>query len=191
MRSTLLVTSSEKVKINCARKKHASKSTRSTKQISYCFEDDVILSPHSYSTLKSSKRFMKDTPTKSNLLLDELDEFDTDDHYDYRAQNKSNSLLDQFPVEIHPYIVDVVDVKADGHCGYRAIAALLGMGEDSWALVCMDLHEELCQWRQEYIDLFGGDAHYEYLKNSLLVDHMVIILILDDVIYCIMLCELD
>jgi len=134
---------------------------------------------------------MKDTPTKSNLLLDELDEFDTDDHYDYRAQNKSNSLLDQFPVEIHPYIVDVVDVKADGHCGYRAIAALLGMGEDSWALVCMDLHEELCQWRQEYIDLFGGDAHYEYLKNSLLVDHMVIILILDDVIYCIMLCELD
>ena len=41
-------------------------------------------------------------------------------------------FLDQFPVGYHPYIVDVVDVKADGHCGYRAVAAQLGMGEESW-----------------------------------------------------------
>ncbi|XP_068483362.1 uncharacterized protein [Phaseolus vulgaris] len=42
-------------------------------------------------------------------------------------------FFDQFPVGYHPYILDVVDVKVDGHCGYRAIAAELGMGEESWA----------------------------------------------------------
>ena len=30
---------------------------------------------------------------------------------------------------------NIVDVKADGKCGYHAIDALLGMGEDSWSLV--------------------------------------------------------
>jgi len=97
-------------------------------------------------------------------------------------------MLEQFPVRIHPYIVYV---KADGHCGYRAVGALLGMGEESWAIVRMNLHKELCQWCQKYIDLFGGDERYEYLKNSLLVDHMVILFILNDVINCKMVYELD
>ncbi|XP_068504160.1 uncharacterized protein [Phaseolus vulgaris] len=37
----------------------------------------------------------------------------------------------------------------------------------------MNLHKELYQWHQEYIDLFGSDERYEFLKNSLLVDHMI------------------
>ncbi|XP_068486332.1 uncharacterized protein [Phaseolus vulgaris] len=81
-------------------------------------------------------------------------------------------FLDQFPVGYHPYIVDVVDVKADGHCGYRAVAAQLGMGEESWVVVRMNLLKELSEWRQEYVQLFGGDDRYEYLKKSLLVEHM-------------------
>ena len=40
-------------------------------------------------------------------------------------------MLDQFASFIQGFIRDVVDVKADGNCGYRSIAALLGMGEDS------------------------------------------------------------
>jgi len=36
----------------------------------------------------------------------------------------------------------------------------------------MNLLKELSQWRQEYVELFGGDKGYEYLKKSLLVDHM-------------------
>ena len=30
--------------------------------------------------------------------------------------------------------MNIVDVKADGHCGYRSIAGLLGMGEDGWEI---------------------------------------------------------
>jgi len=58
----------------------------------------------------------------------------------------------------HPYIVDVVDVIVDGHCGCRCIAALLGMGEDSWPLIQHDLFKELSQYR------------VEELRKSLLVD---------------------
>ncbi|XP_068498144.1 uncharacterized protein [Phaseolus vulgaris] len=85
---------------------------------------------------------------------------------------KSIPFFDQFPAGHHPYILDVVDVKADGHCGYRAVVAKLGMGEESWAVVQMNLLKELSEWRQEYVELFDGDERYEYLKKSLLVDHM-------------------
>jgi len=44
---------------------------------------------------------------------------------------KSIILLDQFPVGYHPYILDVVDVKANGHCGYHLVVVELSMGEES------------------------------------------------------------
>jgi len=36
----------------------------------------------------------------------------------------------------------------------------------------MNLLQELSQCHHEYVELFGGDHSYEYLKNSLLVDRM-------------------
>jgi len=81
-------------------------------------------------------------------------------------------MLDQFPIGFHPYITNVVDTVADGHCGYHAIVGLLGMGEESWVVVHMNLYKEVTQFRTEYIDLFGGDDRFEYLKNSLLVDRL-------------------
>ncbi|XP_068466719.1 uncharacterized protein [Phaseolus vulgaris] len=150
--NTYLCPPREKVKTKGALKGRQSKFGKSTKRIPSYFEHvDAILSQHdSSSSLKCSKGFISETPP-----------------------TKSIPMLQQFPVGIHPYIVDIVDVKADGHCGYRAVGALLGMGEESWAIVRMNLHKELCQWRQEYIDLFDGDERYEFLKNSLLVDHMI------------------
>ena len=44
-------------------------------------------------------------------------------------------MLDQFHPCIHDSIENIVDIKADGNYGYRAIDALLDMGEDSWSLV--------------------------------------------------------
>ncbi|XP_017406409.1 uncharacterized protein LOC108319697 [Vigna angularis] len=48
-------------------------------------------------------------------------------------------MIDQFHSTTHPFIVDVVDVVADGHCGYRCIVALLGLGEDSWPVIRNEL----------------------------------------------------
>ncbi|KHN28257.1 hypothetical protein glysoja_048567, partial [Glycine soja] len=79
-------------------------------------------------------------------------------------------MLDQFASFFQGFIRDVVDVKADGNCGYRFIAALLGMGEDSWPLVRNELIKELGRWSHEYMNLFGGTERFEQLKLSLLVD---------------------
>ncbi|KAH1203028.1 hypothetical protein GmHk_17G049364 [Glycine max] len=65
-------------------------------------------------------------------------------------------MLDQFHPFIHDFIENIVDVKGDDNFRYRAIAALLDMGEDSWSLVCNHLLKELAKWSDEYINLFGG-----------------------------------
>ncbi|KAH1260988.1 hypothetical protein GmHk_02G003964 [Glycine max] len=65
-------------------------------------------------------------------------------------------MLDQFPPFMHGFIEDVVDVKADGNCGYRSVSALLGMGEECWAMMRNELIKELGKWSQDYIKIFGG-----------------------------------
>ena len=79
-------------------------------------------------------------------------------------------MLDQFHPFIHNFIENIVDVKANDNYGYRAIAVLLGMGEDSWSLVHNHLLKELVKWFDEYINLFSGICKLEELKRSLLVE---------------------
>ncbi|KAH1215312.1 hypothetical protein GmHk_13G036478 [Glycine max] len=79
-------------------------------------------------------------------------------------------MLDQFAPFIQGFIEDVVDVKTDGNCGYRSIATLLGMGEESWALMRNKLIKELGKWSQDYIKLFGGTERFEQLRLSLPMD---------------------
>jgi len=85
-------------------------------------------------------------------------------------QEKIIPMLEQFNHVFQPYIVDVVDVVADGHCGYRCTAALLDMGEESWPLIRQDLYKERSQWRDEYATLVGGYDRLEELRKSLLVN---------------------
>ena len=79
-------------------------------------------------------------------------------------------MLDQFHPFIHNFIENIVDVKANDNCGYRVIATLLGMGEDSWSLVRNHLLKELGKWSDDYIKLFGGTDRFKELRMSLLVD---------------------
>ena len=65
-------------------------------------------------------------------------------------------MLDQFHPCIQDSVENIIDVKVDGNCGYRAIAALLSMGKESWSLVRNHLHKELTSWSEEYINLLGG-----------------------------------
>jgi len=84
-------------------------------------------------------------------------------------------MLDQFHPCIQDSIENIIDVKADGNCGYRAITTLLSMGEESWSLVRNHLHKELTSWSEEYIHLVGGIEKFEELKCSLLVDGLSIV----------------
>ncbi|XP_028179650.1 uncharacterized protein LOC114366816 [Glycine soja] len=74
-------------------------------------------------------------------------------------------------------IENIIDVKADGSCGYHAIVVLLGMGEESWSLVHNHMHKELTSWSEEYINLLGGIERFEELKCSLLVDGLSMVTI--------------
>ncbi|KAJ1391958.1 MULE transposase domain [Sesbania bispinosa] len=55
-------------------------------------------------------------------------------HTKTQKRKKVVPMLDQFPTVMHDFIESVVDVARDGNYGYRAISALLGMGEESWTL---------------------------------------------------------
>ncbi|KAJ1395894.1 Protein FAR1-RELATED SEQUENCE 11 [Sesbania bispinosa] len=77
---------------------------------------------------------------------------------------------DQFPSTLHPFIVKVDDVEADGNCGYRAIATSLGFGQDSWPVTRGDLSRELLNYHAQYIKLFGGVDRYNQLRMSLFID---------------------
>ena len=89
---------------------------------------------------------------------------------DQPIPRRTMPMLDQFHPFIHDFIDNIVDVKADNNCGYRVIAALLGMGGDSWSLVRNHLLKELGKWSDDYIKLFGGTNRFEELRRSLLVD---------------------
>ncbi|KAH1249793.1 hypothetical protein GmHk_05G013080 [Glycine max] len=79
-------------------------------------------------------------------------------------------MLDQFQPFIHDFIDNIVDVEADGNCGYWSVADLLGMGEDSWSLVRTHLLIELGKFSEDYIKLFGGTNRFKDLRMSLHVD---------------------
>ncbi|XP_052734054.1 uncharacterized protein LOC128196611 [Vigna angularis] len=79
-------------------------------------------------------------------------------------------MIDQFHSTTQPFIVDVVDVVADGHYGYRCIVALLGLREDSWPVIRNELYEELSEWCDA--SLVGGFDRLEELRNSLLVQSL-------------------
>ena len=79
-------------------------------------------------------------------------------------------MLDQFQPFMHDFIDKIVDVKGDGNCGYRSVAGLLGMGQDSWSVVRNHLLKELANFSEDYIKLFGGTERFEELRMSLLVD---------------------
>ena len=81
-------------------------------------------------------------------------------------------MLNQFHPCIQDSIENIIDVKVDGNCGYCAIAALLGMGEELRSLVRNHLHKELSSWSKEYMNLVGGIERFEELKCSLLVDEL-------------------
>ncbi|KAH1203680.1 hypothetical protein GmHk_17G049854 [Glycine max] len=84
-------------------------------------------------------------------------------------QRRNILMLDQFHSCIQDSIENIIDVKADGNCDYRTIAALLGIGAKSWSLVRNHLHKELTSWSEEYINLLSDIERFKELKCYLLV----------------------
>eukprot|EP00262_Sarcandra_glabra_P014539 TRINITY_DN4272_c0_g1_i6.p2 TRINITY_DN4272_c0_g1~~TRINITY_DN4272_c0_g1_i6.p2 ORF type:complete len:341 (+),score=52.71 TRINITY_DN4272_c0_g1_i6:1580-2602(+) len=67
------------------------------------------------------------------------------------------------PTAVAPYVTRIVDVPIDGHCGFRVISTLFGMGEEGWKQVRTDLRDELLIHRTNYDDLLGGEERVNEL----------------------------
>lgn len=52
-----------------------------------------------------------------------------------KKRTKKIPYMNEFPNPLQQFIVKNVEVRPDGNYGYKIIAALLGQGEESWALV--------------------------------------------------------
>ncbi|XP_021807359.1 uncharacterized protein LOC110751233 [Prunus avium] len=99
-------------------------------------------------------------------IVDCTSEFTTNEVY-RTPLHKPVEFVDAFPQALRSYIHHVKDVVADGHCGYRATAALLGYGEDGWVQVRGDLLNELETYSVHYSALYGSENRIYELKHSL------------------------
>lgn len=77
----------------------------------------------------------------------------------------SQQYLAQFPMHIHPHIIDIIEIMGDGNCGFRAIASLLGYTEDGWPMVRRELDNELKSNNSLYEKLFG--ERIQVVRDSL------------------------
>nr|XP_027192079.1 uncharacterized protein LOC113787271 [Cicer arietinum] len=87
-----------------------------------------------------------------------------------QSQSSQHSFKTQFPTYIRLYIEDIVDVVANGNCGFRAIAALLGWTEETWALVRSQLDKEIGLHKDVYSNVF--DDNVESVRNSLKISKL-------------------
>jgi len=66
-----------------------------------------------------------------------------------------NSLISYAPTFLQPYIENISNVKADGNCGFRCVAILLGKKEDQWPEIRKELMEEMERNKILYQNLYG------------------------------------
>ncbi|XP_073225562.1 uncharacterized protein [Cicer arietinum] len=87
-------------------------------------------------------------------------------------QSRVLLFKDWLPVEIHKFIDDIIDVGDDGDCGYRAVAALLGMGENCWEFIRQQCVIELQEFMSHYEILFGGENYVRQLIHNVYVEQV-------------------
>lgn len=87
-----------------------------------------------------------------------------------KKQTKKDCYMDEFSDLLQQYILKMIDVRADKNGSYKAIATLLGQGEDSWTLIRQDLIRELQTQHSLYLELLGTEERLvQLINNSLYV----------------------
>ncbi|XP_058777309.1 uncharacterized protein LOC131651659 [Vicia villosa] len=73
----------------------------------------------------------------------------------------------QNPTPIAPSIEEIVNVVGDGSCGFRALSAMLGKGEDAHELLLHDLTDELVNHKDSYTRVFGDETKFQSVNEAL------------------------
>ncbi|XP_028122753.1 uncharacterized protein LOC114319886 [Camellia sinensis] len=84
----------------------------------------------------------------------------------YRTRTSlPSAYVGDFPPMLIPFIKLMKDVAGDGNYDFRAIAGLLGLGENDLVQVRRDLLLELNNHRDEYVILYGSHERVEELTH--------------------------
>jgi hypothetical protein len=68
---------------------------------------------------------------------------------------------------MHDYFTEVIDVADDEHCGFRVVSCLLDKSDEDHQIICLELTIKLNQNRARYLDMFGSQDRFEFIKNAL------------------------
>ncbi|XP_058753530.1 uncharacterized protein LOC131651281 [Vicia villosa] len=77
-------------------------------------------------------------------------------------------FIEEMLVFMHKYIDRIFNVLGDGNCGFWAVLALLGKGEEDDKLVRHELIEELMNHKDSYTQIFGDEAILESVHEALI-----------------------
>ncbi|XP_058732571.1 uncharacterized protein LOC131604099 [Vicia villosa] len=89
------------------------------------------------------------------------------------CENVDKRFPDSPTPKSHKYIDWIVNVAGDGNCGFRAVSALLGKGEDTHELVRHDLIEELVNHKDSYMRIFADENKFEMKPFSSSAPHLL------------------
>ncbi|XP_052179871.1 uncharacterized protein LOC127793130 [Diospyros lotus] len=120
----------------------------------------------------SKKKIQIDTSTKRDPSLFEIVQSSQDSRslatwISKRNTNRLKGYDDCFPPQIQPFLHNIVNVESDGHCGFRAIAGLLGMSEHNWRDIRFSLIGELQSFRAMYTQIYGSEMRVDELLHIL------------------------
>ena len=68
---------------------------------------------------------------------------------------------------MRPFVEEIVNVKGDGHCGFRVVARHLGMDEEDHELVRQTLIQELRNHNSNYMPIYDTEERYNKILNGL------------------------
>ncbi|KAL7111232.1 hypothetical protein ACP275_05G075400 [Erythranthe tilingii] len=75
--------------------------------------------------------------------------------------------IEQIPEFFREYVSQIVDVIGDGNCGFRVVASMLGLGQENWPKIRVELLEELHKNYDIYMKMHKNHDHVEQLAKSL------------------------
>jgi len=75
--------------------------------------------------------------------------------------------ISQIPNLMRPFVEEIVNVKWDGHCGFRVVARHLGTDEEDHVLVCQALIQELRNHKSDYMPIYDTDERYNKILDGL------------------------
>ena len=84
--------------------------------------------------------------------------------------------ISQIPNIMRPLVEEIVNVKRDGHCGFRVIARHLGMDEKDHVLIRQALIHELRNHKNDYMPIYDTEERYNKILNVYTLQNVQVIL---------------